>query len=368
MKFKISADILKNELANVGIARDRRGDGGVMDGIYIGVSGGKIKLSGNNREYSITKEFELGEGYAGGECEFVADKDFIDIVNKLDDGEVAFTYFEDGKVEIKQRGFKCIQQVMSAQNFILRELGENRIGMQKIDKAELKLILDSVTYACAKQEYNSTNVLMGIKIAAKDGNIQAAALDGNRIAIYTGEYNGSDIDIILPARVLKDTIKIMEDDIEIEQYDSAYVVKSGGYTLTINGLSGAFPNYERFLKDDYTGEIFVPVKELTNAVDRLNVITKQKKAPIVLEYDSGTLKLSVNRDKSNAAEVIGGIDDSLNDESKPIRIGFDSTFLLEALEATTGTAAKIKYTSELKPMVIESQSAINVVCPLRLGD
>lgn len=368
MKFNILAEDLKSELANVGIARDKHSSAVAMGGVLIEVSeDGEIHFSAANAEYAITKTMDLNMGYLGGKCTFVAGSDVIDIVNKLSDGEVTINLISDTRIEIKQKKFKCEENVINSDNFIKKNVDGECLGTQKIDAETLKNMTKSVQHACAKEVYDtSQQVRKGIKLIAENGKIEAVCLDGVRIAICSAEHDGSDIDVILPGSTLKDMLKLVDGEVQISQYDNTYVISSNGYTIMVNRLSGELPNYKSILPTEFKGKLQADAQEIMKAADRLETVAKKNKKAIILEYSDGELKLSAESGNSTASETIECKELA---QSEPLKMGINGKMLIDALKVLDGDTV-IKYADKLKPLILSNSDDSNtqVIFPIRIRE
>lgn len=366
MKFDIFREDLQAELASVGVARDGRGSAGIYKGILFDINGGRLKLAASNPEYSITKELDLNMGYCGEDFAFVVDGEFVKIIDKLDGDKVAIELLPENVVEIKCGKFKCKQSVIPAEQYIIKKVEGECIGEQKFKAETLADMIESTVYACALLGSDNNVVRTGIKITATSGKAEVIALDGYRIAIATGEYDG-DIDIIISGKMLKETAKLMSGEVEIKQYSNNYVIESNGYVITASVLEGVYPDWHMIAPKNITGAFKVDRIQFLKAVERLSTISKEKKKAFVFEIKDGRLTISVNTPNNSGSEEIGIEPEG---DMSNIRTGLSCTYMIDVLKSLQEDKIVVEFESAIRPFMISNEvgDRAHIVLPVRIRE
>lgn len=365
MKFDISRENLQAELAAIGVARDKRGNIEAHKGILFEIEDGLLTLTASNPEYSITKTLNLNMGYYDENFRFVADGEFVEIANKLDGDNITIELLDGNAIEITSGKFKCKQSVVPSEQYITKKINGECIGVQKLKAELLGDMIKSVIHACATMEYGIDMVRTGIKLKAANGKIEVVALDGNRIAVATGEYDG-DIDIIISGKMLKEAMKLISGDIEIKQYSNSYVIESNGYIIAVSALEGTYPDWKRIAPQKFNGAFEVDRIQILRAVERLKAIANGEKKPLIFETCKGKLEISLKTRNNSGVEKI---DIETDGKSSDIRIGLYYTYVIDALKSIQDNDVVIRYGSEAMPVVISNKSndRIHIVMPVKIS-
>lgn len=366
MKFDILREDLQAELAAVGSARDKRGNIDAHKGILFEIKDGGLTLTAVNPEYSISKTLNLNMGYYDENFSFVAGDEFIRIIDKLG-GDSVTVEFEDDKntVELRCGKFKCKQSVIPAEKYIVKRTEGECMGTQTLKAESLKEMIESVICACASIDCSVDMVRTGVKMTASDGMIEIVALDGCRIAVAAGKYDGN-IDIILSGKMLKETMKLMNGDVEIKQYANCYVIDAGEYTMLISALEGIYPDWKKIKPREVKGEFIARRIELLNAAERLKTVSNGEQKPLVLEISKGKLEISLETRSGSGAEKV---DITAGRDIADVKVGLSCTHIIDALKSIKDDEIVVEYESEVMPVVISNKAndRIHTIMPVRIS-
>ena len=107
-----------------------------------------------------------------------------------------------------------------------------------------------------------------------------------------------------------------------------------GAVLTTKVIDGKFPDYQSVVNQKLTETVIADRGELYDVLARTAVLTNEKYRGVRLEVESGNLKVTAhNPDQEEASDEI-----SVEYAGQPIEIGFNVTYLMEALRALLGAA------------------------------
>ena len=247
---------------------------------------------------------------------------------------------------------------------------------------------DRVAFAISTEE--TRYYLNGVYLcnASRDGEavFRAVACDGHRLAQVdmpppagvealrglNEEYNPHGV--IVPTIAVKALQKILKkaDSLAVRSLTrlSAWIVTHGAIetTLTTRHVDGTFPAYERVIPRGNDKRATVDREALAGAVKRLAAASDSKDPGVRLGFSEGAIELAVNNaDGSPAAsEHMNG--STVDYDAKPISIGFNARYLLDALAQDDGGTTTIKMDDPNSPtlfMARDGASALSVLMPVR---
>ena len=134
-------------------------------------------------------------------------------------------------------------------------------------------------------------------------------------------------------RFLKET----EEPITLEMNPSHIRFSRPGATLTTKIIDGKFPDYRSVMTQNLTQTVIAQRSELYDVLARAAVLTNEKYRGIRLELNQNSLKVVAhNPDHEEARDEI-----VVEYSGDPIEIGFNVTYLMEALRALTEDKVEI---------------------------
>ena len=143
--------------------------------------------------------------------------------------------------------------------------------------------------------------------------------------------------------------------------------KIDDYTVISRLLEGEFLKYESVIPKKYNTTVRVKTKDLIECIERVSVIISEKyQAPLVMNFEEGSLKLS-------SATAIGTSSDKIDVsiDGENVKVGIQSKYILEALRACETDEVLISIVSNVQPVCIlpaeENDSFLYIILPVKMS-
>ena len=226
-------------------------------------------------------------------------------------------------------------------------------------------LVGQVAYAAATD--TGRPVLEGVSVTADDGSLTFAAADGFRLAVNHAlvDWHG-DASAVIPARALKVAagfVRHGEDRVDIAIADSKVYFRQSA-ELVSNLIEGRFPDYNAIVPSEHTTRVVVGVGALSDAIGLASVFSAGDAGQLVMlkvESDAQTVAVSaVDAERGNQrGEVPATV------EGESLEIGFNATYLAEALSAMASEKVEMKMTTPSSPIALRGVggTGVHVVMP-----
>lgn len=377
MNFKISKEELLNTLSIVSKGLPVKTPMPILYTIKVEAYEKYLVFTATNSDIAIevivNKDIDVK--YTGSFC--INGKYLIDIIKKLDQGQIEFLQVDENNVFIKTLRSEFKLRIWDTSEYV--EINyvsqENPIEFRN---EEFREILDQTLYAVATEEKNS--IFKGVQFLAYEQNLFISATDTFRLSrktIALDEEN--DFDIIIPGQSLKELAKILElkDDV-IKLYISEkknkalFVIDNISFQTRL--IEGIYPDIERLITNKFLVEIPFNKNELLIAADRVSVLTSKEK----VEYPYITLKLkeneivemySRNEEIGAAQEILAIYGQIIGEAKKHFEISFSSKYLIEALKTYKSQEVILKFTGNTTSFSIYGQQdkdLLALILPVKL--
>ena len=221
---------------------------------------------------------------------------------------------------------------------------------------------------------NSRYAINGVLLERNDRHLRLVATDGRRLAVARGEcstFEGDDTSSIVPTKALNVLSRLMSDPdepVSVRRDRNQILFKvgdgPGAPVLSSNLVEGSFPPFEDVIPKDQDKRVEFDAGDLSSAVRRAALLTNEESKGVRLAFADGTLTLSSRAPEMGEAEI--KVEVAYNGE--PIEIGFNPTYLTEALKHADAQTVLIELKAPNKPGVIKVESDFTyVVMPVNLA-
>jgi len=231
----------------------------------------------------------------------------------------------------------------------------------EFDAQTLHNILSKTIHAVSTEE--TRYMLGGVYFHCKEGNLNAAATDGYRLAHIVNEFDYDFKDFIIPSRTVNILIKHIDstiDKVSATIGDNGAMFEIGDVILYTKMIDASFPEYIRAipLNDSLlkTGK-----EELLAAINRVIVLADGKVKQIKLKSNDDTLVVtSVGAGQEEAVDTINC--DSDND----IEISFNSKYVIDTLNQLQDGVINIEFGERMAPCLFrQKDNETFVVFPVK---
>jgi len=247
-------------------------------------------------------------------------------------------------------------------------------GMITVAGDVLREMVRKTLYAAG--ENDARYVLNGLFVQltpAKNGlTIKMVGTDGHRLSLIdkTVEAKHKEESVIVPKKAMMELRRLLEEDESQTGFQIGFsknhaLFKRDGLVMVSKLIDGNYPNYQQVIPTKNTKKVIVPKDQLTHAVKRVSILSKEKTNAVKLQLENNTLILSTNNPEVGEANE----ELSITYKGESIAIGFNSRYLMDVLMAMDGEAISLELSDSLSPCLIkeEGNDAYRcVVMPMRV--
>lgn len=243
-------------------------------------------------------------------------------------------------------------------------------GRVQLPQNVLKTLIEHTHFAMAQQDVRY--YLNGLLLYLAGGQLGAVATDGHRLAQCKVEADIEPVDfaqqLIVPRKGIQELLRLSSADddpvlLNIGANQIQAVMENISFTSKL--VDGKFPDYDRVIPQASEHVIVVDRIALRTALARAAILSSEKYRGVRLRMEKGTLRIQANNPEQEEAEE----ELPINFDDGPLEIGFNVTYLLDALGALSGDSVKIFCTDASSSCLlqeVEEESCRYVIMPMRL--
>ena len=350
MKFVCDGTVLSDAALTVSKACAVKTITPILECIKIKAENDGLNLVAYDGEISIEKKIKAEVLEEGEIC--VNGKTFSDFVNKISSFEVVIASDEKG-ILIRYGDSETYMQSLSADEF-------PRMGARNVEdkpyfetkESALKTLISKVVFCCATDE--SRPILKGCLLEAKDGKLEATALDGFRMACSYCETESSsgDLKIVCPARTLTEISRMLEGDEGLKIYAEKNVLSVAVQDTVITSrlYLGEFVRRENIFPVEFTTCVTVKRAEMIDSIERASVLIRGDKNNLVqFDIKNGKVVINANSDMGKVEETVAAELDG-----KELKIAMNGKYILDALKALEEENVVLSFNSPVSPFTLEN--------------
>jgi DNA polymerase-3 subunit beta len=238
----------------------------------------------------------------------------------------------------------------------------------EISAAQLHKLLALTTFATARE--NSRYAINGVLIERKGGELSVVATDGHRLAYAKGQAesnNDQTRSAIVPSKALQLLMRLFDDaeqTVKVKIADNQVHFATDGSTLTSNLVEGNFPPYQDVIPKDQDRKATLSTDTMISAVRRVALLTSEESKGVRMAFGPDGLTMSSRAPEMGEAEVKVDVPDYTGE---PIEIGFNPTYLLDALKVIEDEQVTLEFKAGNKPGLLRTgPDFLYVVMPVNL--
>ncbi|HDR90832.1 MAG TPA: DNA polymerase III subunit beta [candidate division Zixibacteria bacterium] len=242
---------------------------------------------------------------------------------------------------------------------------------------DMKRMLDKTGYSISADV--ARIALSGLLVKFTSNSAIAVATDGHRLTMLKKEIeiqNGEtdDVEILIPAKTVGYLGKMLgEGDGVVEITVGVGTVRFavGSYILTSKLITERYPNFEQVIPKDNTKTLIAERKSFFAAAKRAAVMSNPLTHLIKMDIEENKVELS-SSDYDVGGEAFEKVIVEYTEE--PMKIGFNSTYLLEILRHLDSEEVKFLMKNTLSSALImplpqeEGEEYLSILMPLRLPE
>ncbi|MBK1645022.1 DNA polymerase III subunit beta [Thiocapsa imhoffii] len=366
MEFVVNRESLLPVLGKVVGVVERRQTLPILGNLLVSAKGDRVDLCATDLEVEA-RAFCPVSIHQEGETTLPARK-LMDIVRNLAEGtEIRFRMSGERCAVTAGRG-RFALGVLPAADFPLMQV--DLAGHEAhVSEKTFRTILDKTAFAMAQQDVRY--YLNGLLLEWQRTGMTAVATDGHRLAKFECPM---DIDIedrlqvIVPSKTvleLKRQLSGGDGEIQILVGPRNIRLVIGEMLMTSKLVDGRYPEYERVIPRELDKVALVSTEALKRALARTAILSNEKYRGVRLAFEPGVLRLQAhNPEQEEAEEEI-----ELEYDGEPTSIGFNVSYLSDALNAVSGDQVQVQFNDGGSSSVWRGQNAEDetyVVMPMRL--
>ena len=366
MKFVCNTKELNTACNNVIRAVSAKVTIPTIEGILIECSNEEISLTGYDFEFGINT---IISAYVEEKGAIVINaKVLCDIIRKLDEEEVTV---ETNGTSVSIISGAAHYNITGIDADDYPELPSVNGGYPlELEQKMLYSMIIQTLFAVADTE-SSKPVYTGLKFDMKKDELTLIGVDGYRLAIRKEavSYDGEDITFIVPKKTIRELLKLMntesENNVSIKLGRRHIVFEVENYSIISRLLDGEFLDYRSAVPQAISTTVLINTNDAVNCIERtLPVIENNQKNPIRCLFDNDQMRVST---VSSLGRVVDHT--HANTSGERVEIGFNSKFMLDALNAADTDEVRIELggpVSPVKIMPMSGNSFLFLVLPMRL--
>lgn len=236
-------------------------------------------------------------------------------------------------------------------------------------------LITRTLFAAARE--NSRYAINGVLLVRDGKKLEMVATDGRRLAkcSATTEAKSDPARCIIPSKALSMLLKLAdepEEPVHVAITDSRAVFAFGDdaadarATLSTSLVEGTFPPYEDVIPKDQDIKVTFDRDLLASAVRRAALLTNEESRGVRLAFKGSVKALEISSRAPEMGEARIAVDLAGYDGSD-IEIGFNPTFITDALKVITDPEVIIELKAANKPGLVKSGGDfLYVVMPVNL--
>jgi DNA polymerase-3 subunit beta len=243
-----------------------------------------------------------------------------------------------------------------------------------MDGRLLRRMIGLTLYAAAKE--TSRFAINGVLWEKQGKRLFMVATDGRRLARAGGalrESRSGDFEAIVPARALGVLEKVFvpprDDDewlVEVKLTPNQILLRSGDRVLSSTLVEGHFPKYQDVIPKSHDKRVRASREELLGAVRRAALLTTEESRSVRLSFQKDRLIVTSQAPDQGDARV----EMAISYDGEPIEIGFNPTFLADALRVLPFEEIFIEMQESFRPGVVSGEDKaefLYVVMPVSVS-
>ena len=365
MKFTIERDALLKPLQQIVGVVERRQTLPVLGNVLVQATPEGLTLTATDLEVELVTQVQVPVEDPG-EITLPARK-LLDICRSLPEGAQIEVRVDGEKAQVKSGRSRFSLSTLPASDFpTVTEL----VGVQSfsVPQGDLKAMIERTHFAMAQQDVRY--YLNGLMLELRPDRLRAVATDGHRLAL-------SEIDaetgveapqqVIVPRKGIQELLRLLEGEGEANiQIGGNHIrVSTPEVRFTSKLIDGRFPDYERVMPQGGDKVVTADRGLLRQALSRTSILSNEKYRGIRLSLEPNSLQIQAHNPEQEEAEEELEVDYG----SDAMEIGFNVTYLLDALSAIPGEKVRIMLTDSNSSCLIDDPSegrSRYVVMPMRL--
>ncbi len=237
-----------------------------------------------------------------------------------------------------------------------------------ITEDTLKRLIEQTYFCMAQQDIRY--YLNGLLLELQSDRLRVVATDGHRMALSEAPIEGAgDIEkqLIVPRKGVQELSRLLGGNgaLTLRTGPNHLRVEMSGVTLTTKLIDGRYPDYNKVIPAVGGEPVYIERQRFREALSRAAILSTEKFRGVRINLDRETMTITVhNPDQEEACEEL-----SVKYKGKPIEIGFNVSYLIDAVSALQGEELQFTLTDPNSSSLLQEKDSAYpkyVIMPMRL--
>lgn len=399
MNLELTRKELLPPLKTVASAIEERRTSAILGNILLQADREVLKLTGSDGEIEVTCTLPIEDG---SDFALAVPKKLLDITRSVADGDELLLTDKDGKLIVKSGKSRFTLATLPADDYpATPELSEPK--QLTLPQAQLKSLLKQCAFCVAVNDVRY--YLTGILLEIEDSDVHLVATDGHRMAttslqiskppastpkkvkkkakppevgsIAEGLRKLKDDDdtddtqansVIIPRKAVFELLKLLSDDGDVQiSYTDKHIRfnLSESLQLTSRLIDGVFPDWRSVIPANATNIFTVSKSRFHSTLSRVLLLSNEKYKGVRLTLSENCLTINArNPSQEEATDEL-----EIDYTGEPLEIGFNGTYLLDALTAVESEDVQLAFTdSNSSVLITQAGDGVGrwIIMPMRL--
>jgi DNA polymerase-3 subunit beta len=367
MKFSIESIRFAERLGFVQGIAERRATMPILSHVLILASKGKIKISATDLETTIITWCDAPNITKEGSLALPARK-LYEIIKELPQGEIEVEEIGNHWLEIRSPSATFKIAGLPSEDFPLIP----KLSLDNLFSVESRVIDDMITktlFAVSPDELRRNLAGIYFEKMGKQ-SLRLVATDGHRLSLVEKDL-GTDVKLeknfVVPKKGVAELKKMLKlsDNVSIGCGKNDFIAAGDGFNLVVKLIDAEFPDYKQVIPEVTKVTLQVKQSEFLSALRRVSILSAERTKSVKMKIENDRMILvSVSPEIGEAKESI-----TIDFRGDSIELGFNSRYLMDALEVINEDTVQMGITDELSPAVIKpvgEEVYISVIMPMRV--
>lgn len=364
MKFSIEREDLLTALQSVIGVVERRHTMPILGNLLLTVHAGKLSVTATDLEVELVARTQVS---AGGEGQLtLPGRKVLDICRSVPEKVTLAVSQEGEKATVRAGRSRFVLATLPTADFpVIDELAEQQVI--ELPQADLRRLIEKTHFSMAQQDVRY--YLNGMLLETDGKMLRTVATDGHRLALCEMEMASVPglKQVIVPRKGVLELLRLLgtEGTVTVTLGTNHIRVQIGEVRFTSKLIDGRFPDYGRVIPSSPVRIVRADREALRGALQRTAILSNEKYRGIRLAFHKDLLTLQAhNPEQEEAEEQL-----EVNYPGEDLEVGFNVTYLLEALAAVDGAEVEVGLTDSNASCLVRAPGATSsryVVMPMRL--
>jgi len=370
MKTRLPRHEFLNALGAVAAVASGRTTKPILGCVKLATEADKVELSATDGEASLRLAVGSFSVDRPGESVVSAER-LLSIVREMPDAEISLEVDERHCV-VRGEGSEFKIFVHPTADFPAIPSFDDNPDLV-IDGARLWRMIGLTLYAAARE--TSRYAINGVLWQKAGKKLYLIATDGRRLARAGGsltEAESADFEVIVPAKALNVFERAFapgkergEWAVDIKVMPNQVLMRAGSRILSSVLVEGNFPKYQDVIPKENDKVVRIQRGEFHAAIRQAALLTTDEARAVKLAFEAGNLLITAQSPEQGEARV----ELPVEYEGERVEIGFNPTFIVDALKALSCDTLQLEMLDGVRPGVIsggDKSEFLYVIMPVSL--